>query len=430
MDASQAHFAQPVLSDEVAARFCNACGLEFETSEAFLQHVDNAVPDSTDPSDVSPPVLSKIVKQGCVADRELLVEHVPGGLRIHVCIGDLPVRLKQFLRGCQAVRAVLPSNSDRHNALKTPGAILVNGVEVEDSRHLAAGDVVTLALDAELVRRRQQELTGSAKLEVRYHDGQVAVVWKPAGVRTLGSHRGTLETGLPWALRDLEGFKAPPPPDGDELLPRALPISRIETHTAGLVVVALTRKSLASLHASLSAGRLLHTFRLLLRGPLTAEAAAGVRRLPVDNFSEDRCTGDGEECESASTSEEDDDKTSGQSVDEYAASVVIVDASPRVTTVDVCTAAFAGKATRRIGALFVGLGAPILGGYSARRADRAAEGGGGAKNVTRGGHKMQIMCRRVVVKLDGGAHVVDVEAPELTRFERLRRQEPVSAGKG
>lgn len=172
------------------------------------------------------------------------------------------------------------------------GELLLNGEAAEETRRLCLGDVLKLQLDrardgreATLAQARYVRCVATAE-GVPRAGGVVggeeaagwhavawqcplgaAVVWKPAGMRSLGEHAGTLQAALP-LLPALAGAERP------------RPVSRLEIGCAGLALAALGREAHAALAALVAEGRVAHCFRAEVRGSLGEAEERLSLRLP------------------------------------------------------------------------------------------------------------------------------------------------------
>jgi len=159
--------------------------------------------------------------------------------------------------------ARLPSRASARKALKR-GLLRLNGVVVESSRFVRAGDRVTLrARDDEPVRNHLRP-------EVVLADEHFAIVVKPPGVLTNGVTLRTLERGLPNVL---------PRSRRPDALAAARPVHRLDFETTGLVVVARTAQSLMALSRAFQERRVHKTYRAVVAGRLEGEHVVD---LPLD----------------------------------------------------------------------------------------------------------------------------------------------------
>lgn len=284
---------------------CSICGQEFENDHALALHFRApALPDSSAPSytcsQCSRVFLSqRALKQHVVSCSSKLTHHetdLPGqaGYSIRPAPTDVVSmelvvdtdgeRFWHFARQREAFRKLLPTKASVKRAI-AGGELTLNGEGAEDSRILHPGDVVQLRLNK--VREAQDAGAARARLVrvVSLHqdcrlvsgdlaspsagsDGSVApwqlvrsvcppdvaIVWKPSGMRSLGQHAGTLQASLPLV----------PEMRTRNLVP--IPLSRLEIGCSGLSLVALTEKIRVELQEKLVTGGIYHVFRALVHG--------------------------------------------------------------------------------------------------------------------------------------------------------------------
>jgi 23S rRNA-/tRNA-specific pseudouridylate synthase len=148
--------------------------------------------------------------------------------------------------------------------------LLVNGVVAEPARLITASDRVTLlggrarpaSFDKPeaIVRLAERMLhDGFAAL---YEDGEMAVVYKPAGIHSK-PYRG--EVNLEFALPALLG---PPSPSAADSLPAPVAVHRLDARVCGLLLIGKTRTAAAHLAGELEARRARKRYRALLLGSL------------------------------------------------------------------------------------------------------------------------------------------------------------------
>lgn len=157
---------------------------------------------------------------------------------------------------------LLPTRSSARKGLRR-GLVQVDGVEVEPSRRVRVGMVVTV-----------RESLGTARvlplaLRVLYADPWLAVVVKPPGLPVNGNRHRTLEHALPHNLD--------PSTAEDAVLPR--PVHRLDARTGGLVVVARAAAAMVALGWAFQERRVHKEYRAVVLGRLDG---AGAVRLPLD----------------------------------------------------------------------------------------------------------------------------------------------------
>jgi len=167
------------------------------------------------------------------------------------------------------------------------GRLLLNGAAVEETRCLRTGDVLQRPHDTsatcpshvhdvstgdvlELLhdagaagRTRAAGRSARAPIVLHSVEAELAVVWKPAGCKSLGEYPGTLQD----ALRTLLPPRAPPAVPADAApLSAPTPLSRLEGGCTGVALVARSSRMLAALDAAALGGGVRHTFVALVHG--------------------------------------------------------------------------------------------------------------------------------------------------------------------
>jgi RluA family pseudouridine synthase len=143
------------------------------------------------------------------------------------------------------------------------GLLLQNGVWVEKAGEVRPGDRLRL------LPARDEGPVLCLPLAIAYEDDDMAVVFKPAGLRTAGGGRQTLGAALPHNLR---------PARGPDALPRPHPVHRLDDRTAGLVVCAKTLPAARLLSAAFAARQVEKRYEALVVGRLEG---SGRIELPV-----------------------------------------------------------------------------------------------------------------------------------------------------
>lgn len=138
------------------------------------------------------------------------------------------------------------------------GEVRVNKGRVKPAHKLAAGDQVRLPpvtiAPREALPKPGQALVQSLQTRVRYDDGRVLVIDKPAG---LAVHGGSgIRAGLIEALRSMH-------PGADLEL-----VHRLDRETSGCLLVSQRRSALRALHAQMRAGHIGKRYLALLVGAL------------------------------------------------------------------------------------------------------------------------------------------------------------------
>ena len=173
-------------------------------------------------------------------------------MQIHITEKHGGMLLRQFLR------AELKLSSKMMKHLKfCEGGIRVNGEDATVRRVLAAGDLLTLALeDTESAPITPVELP----IEILYEDDELVVPAKPADMPTHPSHDHYEDTvanalafrytqsGIPFVFR---------------------PINRLDRNTSGLLLVARNRPAAGRLTASMQRGEIRKSYLAILDGEMT-----------------------------------------------------------------------------------------------------------------------------------------------------------------
>ncbi len=167
-------------------------------------------------------------------------------LELNVTAADAGERLDAFLAGPLGSRA-------RAQRLIDGGLVLVDGAPRPKRHRLRGGESVTV----EEVEPPPQDDRSDAPYEVRYEDGDLLVVDKPAGVvvhPARGHRTGTLAQAL---AGQAAGGPAPW---------RAGLVHRLDRDTSGLLVVAKTEEAHRRLRALMKARRIEREYLALVEG--------------------------------------------------------------------------------------------------------------------------------------------------------------------
>lgn len=161
---------------------------------------------------------------------------------------------------------VFPRLPSRASALKAArrGLLLLDGIPVEASRLLRAGQRLTL-----LPRPEPPPPVFPRDLDVLYADDHLAVIYKPAGLPVSGNRHRTVEHALPANL----GPSAAP-----DALPLPRPVHRLDVRTTGLLLVARSAAALVGLGRAFEDRAIAKTYVALALGRLVGE---GVVHRPV-----------------------------------------------------------------------------------------------------------------------------------------------------
>ena len=133
------------------------------------------------------------------------------------------------------------------------GLLLQNDVWVEQAGVVVPGDRLRLLPVPDRAPRTQ------LPLQVMYEDDEVAVVFKPAGLRTSGPGPRTLVAALSHNLSPTGRF---------DPLPRPHPVHRLDDRTAGLVICAKTRTAARALGADFEERRVQKRYEAVVIGRL------------------------------------------------------------------------------------------------------------------------------------------------------------------
>ncbi|CAK9002811.1 unnamed protein product [Durusdinium trenchii] len=270
--------ASPAASAQI--QVCQRCSKAFSSQRALQQHVASCGS-----------IQAKAAKEKDLKQGNGYVGDAGMGLVVSV---DVVVelegeRLLHFARQMDTLRKHLSTKSSAKRAIEG-GELTLNGERVEESRKLHPGDVVRLRLnkareiqESTVARARAvklvtlnyggRKLTADSALDagsaVAWQvirsvcpDG-VAIVWKPSGMRSLGSHAGTLQTSLPWLPELQDSF--------NPFHVSPTPLSRLEIGCSGLSLVALNEPVRSELYQYLLAGCVTHVFKALVHGRAGSE---------------------------------------------------------------------------------------------------------------------------------------------------------------
>ncbi|MFV9483896.1 RluA family pseudouridine synthase [Christiangramia sp. ASW11-125] len=157
--------------------------------------------------------------------------------------------------------------------------VLLDGEKATTADWIQPGQKIELLED-----KFQQRKIFKFILEVLYEDEYLAVVHKPSGIPTNGNYFRTLENALPYNLSvsNLE-----------DALRYPVPVHRLDNPTAGIILVAKTRKVQQALHSSFENKSIHKTYYVVVHGQLQnaltqnasidSKAATTILE-PIDNF--------------------------------------------------------------------------------------------------------------------------------------------------
>ena len=175
----------------------------------------------------------------------------------------------------QALAAMFPEYSrSRLKSWILQGFVTIDGGEMRPKDPVSGGETVALQPAEELGVVSAPE---PMELDIRFEDGDVLVVNKPAGLVVhpgAGNLRGTLMNGL---LHRVPGLAE---------LPRAGIVHRLDKDTSGLLLVGKTLQSHTSLVRMLAAREISRQYLAICNGVLTGGGTidAPIARHPVDRL--------------------------------------------------------------------------------------------------------------------------------------------------
>lgn len=276
--------ALPIVSPSTPARNtkwkCEKTKKTFTTEYALLSFLEQqkSQPNAPlKPRNVNESTLpSKVDKSQCIR-----IEHtVPES-----CDGD---RAKNHVRKV-AFSQQLRTKKLSHAAF-TEDRVLLKESPIEETRLVRAGDVLTFLHDPSgtCIRPSSDSNSGGSNatgilsggenphqgmVSIRWAKDDVAVVWKPRGIRCRGFFDATLQSALRPILPPIftdgsDGASTRTPND-------AIPISRLEIGCSGFCLVSRTPEALKRLEARDSDGEIFHTFVALVHGRVPEEWREG-----------------------------------------------------------------------------------------------------------------------------------------------------------
>lgn len=156
------------------------------------------------------------------------------------------------------------SRKSAKNAIRE-GLIKIDGTVPEPQARPAAGSLAEVFSGPEKVRPVYR-----LEMPVLYEDECLAVVQKPAGIPVNGNAFRTVERSLPGILK--QGT-------GSTLLPAPVPVHRLDSSTAGLLICAKTGEAAASLGRQFETRTVKKIYRALVSGWL---GESGIMEQPVE----------------------------------------------------------------------------------------------------------------------------------------------------
>ncbi|MFV8280348.1 RluA family pseudouridine synthase [Christiangramia marina] len=189
--------------------------------------------------------------------------------------------IEQKIRLQEYAISIFPQINSR-SALKKAIAkklVLLDGERASTADWIQSGQKIELLED-----KFQQIKIFKFILEVLYEDEYLAVVQKPSGIPSNGNYFRTLENALPHNLSVSHS---------EDALRYPVPVHRLDNPTAGIILVAKTRKVQQILHSAFENKSILKTYHALVHGQLRSVVtqtasidgkAATTIFEPVDNF--------------------------------------------------------------------------------------------------------------------------------------------------
>jgi len=150
---------------------------------------------------------------------------------------------------------LIVSKTQCHLACKQ-GQVLVNGKAAKDFDILHTGDVVKVTRKIEETLKRKEGF----KVDIRYEDEEIAVVWKPSGTTLNNQLSNTLEIALKYNLKIS---------NATDKLDNPKCISLLDKATSGFVIAAKTESSYQKLFEELKSNTIVQTYMGIVHGRIT-----------------------------------------------------------------------------------------------------------------------------------------------------------------
>ncbi|KAG4104827.1 S-adenosyl-L-methionine-dependent methyltransferase [Neocallimastix lanati (nom. inval.)] len=147
---------------------------------------------------------------------------------------------------------LIVSKSQCHLACKQ-GQVLVNGKTAKDFDVLHTGDVVKVTRKMEETLKNKEGF----KIDIRYEDDELAVVWKPSGTTLNNQLSNTLEIALKYNLKIS---------NATDKLENPKCVSLLDKATSGFVIAAKTESSYSTLMENLKNNSIIQTYIGIVHG--------------------------------------------------------------------------------------------------------------------------------------------------------------------
>jgi len=147
---------------------------------------------------------------------------------------------------------LIVSKSQSHLACKQ-GQVLVNGKAVRDYDILHAGDVIKVTRKLEETLKYKEGF----KVDIRYEDNDIAVVWKPSGTTLNNQLSNTLEIALKYNLQIS---------NAEDKLENPKCVSLLDKATSGFVIAAKTESCYNKLMEDLKNNTIIQTYMGIVHG--------------------------------------------------------------------------------------------------------------------------------------------------------------------
>jgi 23S rRNA pseudouridine1911/1915/1917 synthase len=195
---------------------------------------------------------------------------------------DASRRLDQFL-----VTHLEGVSRARVQELISEGKVLVNDAPAKASLKLRGGEQITVLAPAD--RPPLRAIAEQIPLDIRYEDGDLAIINKPAGMKVHAGagatdddrNRGTLVNALLHHFASLSGV-------GGELRPGI--VHRLDKETSGLIVVAKNDEAHRKLAAQFAKREVKKTYLALVHGSLKQDRGTIAKNISRDRVRRIRMT--------------------------------------------------------------------------------------------------------------------------------------------
>lgn len=170
-----------------------------------------------------------------------------------------PQRLSDYAVG---IFKVITTRKGIKKAL-SKGLIRVNDERGTSGKFINGGETILL------LAANNKKPVVKIDIEVAFEDDYLAIVYKPAGLVVSGNQKRNLENALPGNLE---------PSSKVDVLPRPLPVHRLDQATSGLLIVAKTRASQTALSKLFEERKIKKTYHAIVMGNIDNE---GVIKTPI-----------------------------------------------------------------------------------------------------------------------------------------------------